>query len=234
MVYEIIKNKKFRVFLDSLIITVLILMIGFIMGYYVEYLRTDKIVQSAKDFEISALDLKLQNYYYEIMDSTSCKNAIDQNFIFADKIYNTGLTLERYENVNELSKDILLEKKRYVLLKNELWLNSLLLKKKCNSPFHTIVYLYTQKTDTKKDAEQSAISDTLKKIKEEHGNQVVLIPIAGDLGLDSVDMQMKIYNVNYLPSIILDEKKVLEGFHNQNEIENILFNGTINNTVKQK
>ncbi|MBS3075393.1 hypothetical protein J4429_02945 [Candidatus Pacearchaeota archaeon] len=220
MVYQIIKNyPRFRVFLDSLIITILILIIGFFIGYYIEYLRTNSIVENYKNFEISALDLKLQNYYYQIMDDASCKQAIEQNFIFADNIYKTGLDLERYENVNELTKDILLEKKRYVLLKTELWLNSILLKKKCNNPFHTVVYVYTQKTDTKKDAEQGAISNVLKKIKEENGNKIILIPIAGDLGLDAVEMQMQIYNVTYFPSVIIDEKIVLKGFQKLEEIE---------------
>jgi hypothetical protein len=221
MVHEIIKS-KFNVFVEALIISVLLLIIGFIVGYYVEVSRTNSMAQNYKQYEIEALDLKLQNYYYQIMDYSSCSNAIDQNFIFADKIYETGLDLERYENVNELSKEILLEKKRYVLLKNELWLNSILLKRKCNNTFHTVVYIYSQRTDTGKEAEQAAIANTLGKIKEEYGNQIILIPLAGDLDLDSVTMQMRNYNVTYLPSVIIDEKIVFQGYSSPEKIENIL------------
>lgn len=221
MVHEIVKS-KYGVFVEALIFTLFVVIIGFFIGYYVEYLRTNSIEQSYKQYEIEALDLKLQNYYYQIMDSSSCNNAIEQNLIFADKIYNTGLTLERYENVNDLSKDILLEKERYVLLKNELWLNSILLKRKCNDSFHTVVYLYSQKTDTSKEAEQAAIANTLKKVKEDYGNNIILIPLAGDLDLDSVTMQLKNYNIVYLPSVIIDEKTVLAGYASPEDIEKYL------------
>ncbi|MFC1710929.1 hypothetical protein ACFLZJ_02120, partial [Nanoarchaeota archaeon] len=167
-------------------------------------------------------DLKLQNYYYQIMDKASCEDAIYQNFIFADSIYDQGIKLERYEKANELTKDLLLEKKRYVLLKTELWMNSLLLKEKCEDPFHTVVYLYSQESNTIKDAEQQAISNVLKKVKEERGNEIVLIPIAGDLGLDSVNIQLRIYDIQYLPSVIIDEEYVLEGFITEEEVEKYL------------
>lgn len=219
MVYKIITS-KYRIFIETLLLTLLILSIGFLVGLQVEKYRTSKIISEYKDFELEALDLKLQNYYYQIMDRTSCKTAIEQNFIFADDIYNQGLILEKYEEANELSKDILLEKKRYVLLKTELWLNSILLKNKCPGKIQTLVYIYSQNENGNlaKKAEQDAIADILREIKEEKGNEIVLIPIAGDLGLNAVDMQLRVYGVEYLPSVIIDERKVLEGFQTKEEI----------------
>ena len=173
-------------------------------------------------FEVDAFDLKLQNYYFQIMDSATCAKAIEQNFVFADKIYKTGLLLEQYEQSNELTDQIVLEKKRYVLLKIELWLNSILLKNKCNSSFHTVTYIYAHKSDMTKDAEQTAVSDVLKQVKEDYGNKIILIPIGGDMGLDSVDMLLQIYNITYLPSVLIDEKYVLSGFYDKKEIEQYL------------
>lgn len=221
MVYEITKS-RYRLFIETLLLTLLILVIGFLIGLYVEKYRTDKIISNYKNFEVEALDLKLQNYYYQIMDESSCDVAIEQNLIFADKIYIQGLKIEEYEESNELTDDILLEKKRYVLLKTELWLNSILLKEKCANNFQTVVYIYSQDDSVPKEAEQEAISNTLKEIKEERGDEIILIPIAGDLGLDSIDMQLKIYGIDYLPSIIINEKDVLESFHNREEIEQYL------------
>lgn len=221
MVYQIIKT-RYRVFIETLILTLLILLVGFFIGFYIEFSRTNKLVNDYKTFEIGALDLKLQNYYYQIMDEASCEKAIKQNFIFADNIYNEGLLLEKYEEVNELSRDILLEKKRYVLLKTELWLNSILLKEKCDNPFHTVVYIYSQNEDAVKEAEQNAISNTLKELKEKKGNYIVLIPIAGDLGLGAVDLQIDTYNISYLPSIVIDEKYMLKSFQNLEDIEKYL------------
>ena len=221
MVHQIVKSKH-RVFAESLIITLLILSLGFLFGTYIESSRTSNVIENYKYFEIDALDLKLQNYYYQIMDKASCEEAIKQNFIFADEIYKQGLIIQRYEDGNKLTGDLLLEKKRYVLLKTELWLNSILLKEKCKNPFHTIVYVYSQSSNTLKDAEQTAISKTLKGIKEELDDKIVLIPIAGDLGLGAVNMQLRIYNVTYLPSLIIDEEHIIEGFKGKEEIEKYL------------
>lgn len=217
MVYEIMKSSN-KVFLETLVITLAILIIGFSIGYYVENSRTQRIQANYQEYEVQALDLKLQNYYYQIMDKASCEEAINQNFIFADKIYETGLKIEKYEEAEQITSSILLEKKKYVLLKTELWLNSILLKQKCNKPFHTLVYLYSQTTDKSKIAEQDAVSNTLASIKKELGNRVILLPIAGDMGLDIVTMQLAVYNVTYLPSVIIDETTVLEGYKDRAEI----------------
>ena len=205
-----------------MIITLAILIIGFSIGFFVESFRVQKINDYYQNFEIEALDLKLQNYYYQIMDEASCAEAINQNFIFADEVYNTGLILEKYEEANQISSELLTEKKRYVLLKTELWLNSILLKRKCNESFHTVVYLYSQNYNKAKEAEQKIISDILRKVKEEQGNKIILLPTAGDLEIDSVNLQKRIYNITYLPSIIIDEKYVLSGFASEEKISQYL------------
>ena len=223
MVYKIAKlNNRHKVFIETLVLTLLILIIGFSLGFYVEYYRTRATIENYKFFEIESLDLRLQNYYYQIMDSVDCEIAIKENLNFADRVYDTGLRIEKYEEANELTGDLLLEKKKYVLLKTELWLNSLLLKKKCNNPFHTIVYFYSKDNSLPKEAEQEAISNILKEVKEEKGNKVILLPIAGDLGLPSVDMQMRIYNITYLPSTLIDEEFILESFYNKEKITQYL------------
>ncbi len=60
MVYQIVKSKH-RVFTEALIITLLILFLGFLFGIYIESSRTSNVIENYKYFEIDALDLKLQN-----------------------------------------------------------------------------------------------------------------------------------------------------------------------------
>jgi|TARA_B100000315_G_C14574531_1_gene587275 hypothetical protein len=219
MVHKIINN-RFRIFVESFLITLVIFITGVSIGFYVENYRTSEIVEGYKLNEIRALDLKLQNYYYQIMDRGACESAIEQNFIFADQIYDEGLRLEQFEEANQVTDEILIEKKRYVLLKTELWINSILLKQKCNGDFDTVVYLYSNEpTNTFIVAQQKMISNILKDLKEEHGNKIILLPIAGDLKLNIINLQMEIYGVPSLPSIIINERYVLEGFHNQEELE---------------
>lgn len=224
MVYKIINN-KYRIFIESIILTLLILIIGFSLGFYAEFARTNRVIENYKNFEIEALDLKLQNYYYQIMDRGSCEEAIAQNFIFADDLYIQGIEIEKYEEAGQLTEDIKREKKRYVLLKTELWLNTILLKEKCEANFDTVVYIYeSDPNDNSKVSEQKIISNILKTVKEDKGNKIILIPIAGDPELKAVQLQMRIYGIENLPSIIINEKQILEGFHTVEEIESYLTN----------
>ena len=85
------QSSKYRVFLESFLFTLVVFAIGFSLGYYVENSRNAAIEYNYQDNEIKALDLKLQNYYYQIMDESACEFAIEQNFVFADRIYNEGL-----------------------------------------------------------------------------------------------------------------------------------------------
>ncbi|MBS3094597.1 hypothetical protein J4474_02940 [Candidatus Pacearchaeota archaeon] len=222
MVHKIVYN-RFRVFVESFLLACVILLVGFSLGFFVENYRTSKVIADYRANEIESLDLKLQNYYYQIMDQSSCDSAIEQNFVFADKIYLEGLNIEKFEEMNQISEDIKIEKKKYVLLKTELWLNTLLLKEKCNADFDIAVYFYSSDpSDTVKVAEQKILSNVLKEIKEERGNKLVLIPLAGDLDLQIVDLQMKNYKITELPSILINEKNILIGFNSKENIEKYL------------
>lgn len=225
MVHEMTDNKP-NIFVETLILAILILLIGFLLGAYVESLRVEKAIDYSRTFELENLDLKLQNYYYQLMDDASCTEAIKQNFIFADDLYDDGLKLEKYEEASQISEEITREKKRYVLLKMELWLNSLLLKEKCGGAketFHTIVYFYSNdKKDLIKNGKQMVFSNILKQVKEKHGNKIVLLPIAGDLDLKSVDLQKRIYNITEFPSILIDEKNIITDVKSLDDIERYL------------
>ncbi len=221
MVYKI--EGKFKIFIESLIITFFILTIGFFIGFSIESHRTNKIIDYYTNYEIESLDLKLQNYYYQIMDSEACESAIKQNFIFADDLYTRGLEIEKFEEASQITESIVREKRRYALLKTELWLNTILLKEKCGHPFDTVVYLFSH--DPKNNvivSEQKIISNVLKSVKEKKGNDIILIPIAGDMGLGAINLQMRRYNITELPSIIINENTVLKGFHTEEEIESYL------------
>jgi len=50
---------------------------------------------------------------------------------------------------------------------------------------------------------------------------MILLPIAGDLDLNAVELQMRVYNVTSLPSLVINEEIVLEGFHTIEEIKSL-------------
>lgn len=219
MVHQIINN-RYRVFVESFLVACVIFIIGFSLGYFTESLRTERIVKQYSSDVIEGLDLKIQESAYRILNTEQCEAAIKQHFLFADKIYEVGLELEKYEEANQITDRLLLEKKKYVLLKAELWINTLLLREKCGVPKHTVVYFYSSDpSNSIKVAQQKVLSNILKDLKEEKGNNFVLLPLAGDLQLMSIELQMKAFNITELPAILIDEKYVFYGYQKKEDLE---------------
>ena len=216
-----VDNSK-SVFLKAFIVSLILFNIGILLGVAFENVRSGSFLESYRRNEISLIDIKLQNDFYKSFDVKFCDTFIKENLEFGDSIYEEGLKLEKVEESSQLTETILLDKKKYVLLKTEFWINSIIIKERCNSTYHTVVYFYTQYPNLVKKGEQSAISRSLEEIKKQYGNEVILLPIAGDLDLVSVNMLRNIYNVTSYPTILIDEKIKLEGLHSKQEIEKYL------------
>ena len=91
--------------------------------------------------------MRLQSYYYQSIDEIACEEAIDENLKLGDKIYADGLLLAEYEAANRLTDKLSFEKKKYNLLKTEFYINSLVLKERCNANYDVLVYFYLDGTE---------------------------------------------------------------------------------------
>lgn len=219
---KILRSEK-HIFWEALIITIAIFGAGIVAGILLENYRSSKIDYLYKQSEITLLDIKALG---EITSSLNldCEESIEQNRIFADRIFKEAETLARYEGAQNLKEDLDIEHKKYDILRALLWKNSIELRKKCKADFHTVVYLYkyNQPTmDTK--AKQGVFSRILSQLKEEKGNQIVLIPLAGDNNLSSVTLMMNTYNLSEkeLPIVLIDEKIKVKEITSVEDISNL-------------
>ncbi|MDD5193513.1 MAG: hypothetical protein PHF67_02910 [Candidatus Nanoarchaeia archaeon] len=213
-----------NVFWQALLITILIFSIGVIAGVILENWRTNQIDYAYSVSELNLLDVKLQSDIYSSANF-DCKDAVQENIDFADKIYNEAKILERYETASKLTDKIIFEHKKYDLLRVTLLLNSIKIKDKCNASYHNIVYFYKFNNpglDIK--AKQEVFSNLLGEVKYKSGDEVLLIPISGDNNLTSVNLLMKKYKISEgsLPIILIDEKNKLNNLLTIEELEEYL------------
>ncbi len=196
-------------FWQALVITIIIFAIGFIFGFFLEVFRGDKMESVLLNSEINLLDEQLRantEDYFKI----TCNETKEGLFNFADKIYYEAKKLEKYENSEKFSETLFLIHKRYDLLRMMLWVESIKAKQNCMSDFHTVVYLYEYDTeDIDKKSKQEFFSRLLFDLKSKNPGKVLLIPIAVDTGLDSVNLTTRSYNISNYPAIVIDEKKVI-------------------------
>ena len=214
-------NQKYA-FLQALIITFVVFNIGIFMGYKLESSRIDKINDWYLESEIELLDQRIQKDAFDFI-GLDCDSMIEENIKFADKIFEESLVIDEYEKANRINQDIISQHKRYDLLRTLFWINSIRIKEKCNPDYHNLVYLYQYKeVSIKQKAKQKFFSNLLFQIKQKKQDKVMLIPIAADNNISSINLLLNKYEITELPTILIDEKIKITDVKSMDDVERYL------------
>ena len=222
MVKKLFESKK-HAFWQAFFLTVLFFLIGFVLGVYVEQLRADSINSEFYYSETSLYDSFALGQV--LQDSFAPCDILKKEISgFADRIYNEAQQLERYDSANQLTQSVKTIHRKYDLLRTILWINIIDMKEKTEDcSLNTVVYLYvydTQDVDIR--AKQTAWGRVLSDLKEEEGSEIVLIPIASDQNINSLDYLMWKYNITESPAVIVNEEHVFYDLKTKRELKNFL------------
>lgn len=211
-----------HVFWQALLSAVLIFGIGLLLGIWLEETRTTKIENLLLQSEINVLDSQLIGKVNENFD-IECKIAKEKIFQLADEIYEEARLLEQYDASSQLTEILQTVHKRYDLLRIMLWAEGNKVKEKCKGDFHIIAYFYQyNEPPINIKSQQVAFARYLEDIKEQQGENLLLLPIAGDLGLSSVEVVKKNFKITRYPAIILDEKTRIDNLEDLKKINILL------------
>lgn len=219
----IFKSQK-HVFWEAFLVAILIFGIGVFLGVVLENWRTAKIDYLYQQSDIKLLDIRAQGEIYSLGDF-DCNKTIEENSKFADRIFKEAELLSRYEGAGRLTENLKLEHKKYDVLRALLWANSIKIKKKCKANYHNVVYIYKYNDlSIAEQQEQGVFSRILFELKQKKGDEIVLIPMAGDNNISSVNLLMNFYNVTEaeLPVILIDEKIKINELKTVKEIEKLI------------
>jgi len=213
-----------HVFWTALILSIFVFASGIFLGFMLENYRTSKIDVILAQSELEMLDIRIQSDLYSF-SNINCSEVIQENINFADKIYEEAKLLDNYEQASRLSDTIVIQHRKYDMLRTLFWVNSIKLKQRCNASYHNIAYLYdynNPRLDIK--AKQAVFSRILSEIKQEKGSSVMLIPFAGDNNVSSLNILMSTFNISEqeLPVILIDEKIKITEVENKEEIKKFL------------
>ena len=202
--------KQFDAFWKAFAISAAVFMTGIYVGVLLDAGRVDEVRAEYTGMDIQTSDARLQSLYYLTFQNTSnfCGPAINENLAFSDKVYQEGLKIDQYEKVNKFAPALIEEKRRYVLLKLQFWLNAIGLKKTCNASYVNVVYLYSHYNATVQEQVQSTV---LMELKNQYGSEMMLIPLPLDLNITTIDIIKNQYGIKTSPTILIDEKIKLEG-----------------------
>ena len=215
-------NSK-NAFWQALVFTILVFSIGLVFGFFLETSRSESIQNNLMNSEINLLDNQIRN---KIIDDLNvhCDLAVKSSFDFADEIYSEAILLEKYDSSDKFGDSLILLHKRYDLLRTLLWIENIKLKERCNLDFHTIIYLYKYKTeDIELKSKQKFYSRILIDLKNKYPEKILLIPIAVNSNLESLELLISKYGLFENPIIFVDEEKIITSIVTFNELENIVF-----------
>ena len=204
---RIFKSQK-SVFWQALLFAVLIFSLGLLLGYGLENMRVKSIERFNERSTFYLLDAKIQNELYSFSD-INCETAYKNNLDFSNKVYEDFRKLEKYDSANKLSDDILFEHSKYDLLRALFWTTTLRIKESCNISIPNVVYLYSYTNPSLQiRAKQDVFAQYLHELQENKKDKFLLIPLAGDNRVASVNFLMNNFNITEeeLPVILLDEK----------------------------
>ncbi|NCN51597.1 thioredoxin family protein [archaeon] len=219
-----IENKKMNrkwVFFQAFLLTVVVLVIGLYAGISFEEGRFEKVNGYYLQSEVSLVDILALNNLVGMSD-LSCLELENANVDLLNRVYEEASLLDQYEESGKLTQNLVTFHKKYDILRTYLWINSIKIKEICPDKLHTLVYLYNHdEEDLTKRAEQNVWSKLLLEIKNENPH-AVLISIARDSNLVSLNSLIEQYNITSFPAVVVDEKSVFEKITPKEEIVNLI------------
>ena len=208
MVDKLLNNRK-RVFWEALFLTVVVFLFGMLIGVSFESNKLSEINNYYIKSETSIMDAFALSAVSDL-DYKNCDYLFQANLDFADNIYEEALILERYEQAKKITESMEIMHRKYDVLRTFLWVNTIKTAEKCGREYSTIVYLYESETeDLTKKATQNVWSKIIYDLKQEYGKEIILIPLAVDKNLVSLDSLLKQYNITSYPALLIDEKEVI-------------------------
>ncbi len=215
-------NSK-HAFWQALVFAVVIFILGMVLGFFLEKDRASEIELNLVVSELNLLDEQLRNQISDSLD-VECDLAIESTFNFADKIYWEAAKMEKYDAASKFSNDLRIIHRRYDLLRTMLWIEAIDLIDRCDSDIHIVVYFYqydVEDIDVK--AKQLFFSRLLLDAKSENPDDILLIPIAGNLDLESVNLALENYDLPELPIILIDEERIVDEVVTLDELKKTIF-----------
>ncbi len=210
-------------FWQAFVFTVIVFSLGILLGFFLELGQSQSAYSNLVNSELNILDEQIRQRVISD-NNVSCELGKESLFLFADKIYDDAIELEEIDGTGRIG-DLTVLHKRYDLLRTLLLLEAEKLKQRCEQDFHILTYLYYYNADDiQTSSEQNYLSRLVFDFKTNNPESVILIPIAIDTGVASVDLLVKSLNSDQYPAIIVNKNLVITEMVSLEELSELVLN----------
>lgn len=213
------ESKNKRTFLEAFIFTIVVFVFGILIGMSVENKNINDVNEAYLNSQVTMFDMYLASSFID--ENSTCDFIKEESVKLANRIYKEAELLEKYEEFSEIFDNIKVVHRKYDVLRTMLWDISGSMIEKCSN-YNIIVYLYEYETkELTQQAYQNTWSRFLNEIKEEYGDNIILIPIAVDQELVSLDAILDKYEIDRYPVVIINNKKLFYDIPQKTEFEKL-------------
>jgi len=202
-----------RLYAFALVLTILIFLIGVLLGGSIANLKLGKLAKLEREMKTKIMDLELQ---FLLAEENPCDSELPQ---LAEELYQIGGKLNYMEKQKGIDDpDVLELKKYYSMLQIRHWLFLRKVKKKCNKDLHLILYFYSnepKKCD--RCADQGIILTYLRK---KYPN-VRVYSFDVDLDCGAIKTLIKNFKIDLVPAVVVDGT-LLSGFQEKDKLESMI------------
>lgn len=212
-----------HVFWQAFIAAMAVFLIGLFIGFSYEGARVEEIQDFYFDSQSDLLDFKLST---EIIynSNLSCDQLYEKGIEFADRIFEEALKLEKYDDSNKLDEHLVGLHRRYDILRVSLWKDLTDINKECQGNRNVIIYFYDYvDTPIITKATQGAMGSFLIELKEKYSDDIILIPVAVDTHVESINHYRDIYGLEETPMIFVNNIYRFSDLDSLKDIERILY-----------
>ncbi|MBU3904663.1 MAG: hypothetical protein KJ906_00745 [Nanoarchaeota archaeon] len=199
----------------AILVTVLLLMSAFSLNWYTGNLREAELKETYSSLSRSLSSSQLEFEYITNYGENNCE-------LFDESIKLTRTNLISINNKLEKYKDYMISDQQFNNLKAEqtllyikMWMMSKQMKETCDMDLNTILYFWDLSTTSK---QQGYILDSIGK----NNQNTLIIPLDYNFDLGIIKLLKTDYEINSVPTILINENIKLEGLNNREGIEKYL------------
>ena len=209
-------------FWKAFFLSTIIFLVGLNLGLFIENSTLNEIERAVIASEVELYDSNIRSSIIQNYNQ-SCDKSIKNTFLIADKIYEEVRALESLDKSSSIVAGFNEMHKRYDLLRTQLWLDASRLKDNCDNDFNLIIYLYEyDSNDPEIVSLQMLYASITQEIKNNYREDILLIPIAHNMDLNSLNMLVDSYGTELKTSIIVNNRFIISGETSYDEISQYL------------
>ncbi len=213
------ESKNRRTFLEAFIFTIMVFVFGILIGMNIESKNVNEMNEAYLNSQVTMFDMYLASNFID--ENSTCDFIKEESIKLANRIYKEAELLEKYEEFSEIFDDIKIVHRKYDVLRTMLWDISGSMINKCSN-YNLVVYLYEYETkELTQQAYQNTWSKFLGEIKKEYGDEIILVPIAVNQELVSLDTILSEYEIDKYPVVIVNNEVLFYDIPQKAEFEKL-------------